>query len=84
MEVVSDVSSKEKYFYVQCGHCTATGSSFGSIALVDGDFEETDGELTKAAVDAWNKSGRPGFIKRHLAQIHYDCTLVFERWKERK
>lgn len=88
VEVVSDVSPKEKHFYVQCYHCTATGSSFGSIALVDGDFEETDEELTTAAVDAWNKCGRPGWwhrlVKRRLAQIHYDCTLVSERWKERK
>ena len=87
-ELVSDISVKEKHFYVQCGHCAATGSSFGSIALVDGDFEETDDELTQAAIDSWNQSGRPGwwhrYVTRQLAQIHYDCTLFSERWKKRK
>lgn len=84
VEVAEDISPKEKYFFVQCNHCAAQGSAYGAIAIVDGDFDESDEELIEQAILAWNGAGRPTvwqrYIIRPLNQLRYDVGSRIDYW----
>lgn len=54
VQVNEETSDYSKYYYVQCNHCAARGSSYGSIANIDGIFEENENDLIQEAIDAWN------------------------------
>jgi hypothetical protein len=79
VSVCNDLSQKGKYFWVQCNHCAASGSSYGAITMIDGDFEETDEELITEAIKSWNEAGHPTIldkVKRFLNQIKIDFTSI--------
>lgn len=74
-EVVADVSDREKYFFVQCNHCAARGSSYGAIVCtITGDFDQSDEELIEQAILAWNGARRPRqcWVARPLNQLRYN------------
>ena len=54
VQLIEEKSDSSKYFYIQCNHCAARGSSYGSIINIDGIFEEDENDLIQTAIDTWN------------------------------
>jgi hypothetical protein len=80
-EVVADVSDRKKYFFVQCNHCAARGSSYGAIVcIITGHFDESDEELIEQAILAWNNAGHPTVWQRWVARPLNQLRYEFGSW----
>lgn len=85
VKVTRRTRKDSKYFFVECEHCDARGSSYGAIKNLNGEFEETDEELIANAIDTWNKAGRPSWwarVKKRWNQLFYELSLFKEKFQK--